>query len=792
MKTTLLTLFLLVIAGSIFAQHVQINGLVKEHPGTQAFPYVTVTLKDSSSKLIAAAITNDQGAFQLDAIPAGSFTISYSFTGFITVNKPLEITSAKTISLAAVAMMPDAQLLSEISVTAERASISLKPGKKVFEVGKDVLSQTGSITDLLNVVPSVSVSPGGGISLRGNSSVLVLIDGRRTGLTQSNALEQIPAERVERVEVITNPSSRFDAAGSAGIINIILKKNRKAGFSGQLRAVVGTPNETRLSPSLNYKSDRLNLFATYGIRKSDYVGVYTLQQTTADGGEPGQLFRNQDEQRHDDGKLLYFGMDYQLGAHHSFTAAFLRNATDDHDKTQLNYLYQNNSGSGDSSLTRNGESWEKRNYNQLEFNYTRNFKKPGQKLTVDMQYDFWNSDKRWILNTGRTFPTSFSFPTIRTGSAGATKDLIVQTDLMLPLDSSSSLELGLKLDNRKVKSNFIAEQEQELGWDIIDEIDRQLRYKEVIGSAYMQYAGRKGKFSYQAGLRNELTQISIEEAAGTYRNHKNYNRIFPTLNLSVNFDEGTTLQGSYSKRINRPSLNLIYPFNELTDLTTRYLGNPDLNPSYADVFELSFLQNWSALTFNPSIYYQNNSGVIKEFTYRDTDGLFITLPINIDSEIRQGLELSLQYKPMKWLQIAAEMNMFRYTQRGVYAGQNFAYTGNTVTGRMNAAVKLKNKLAFQVIYNFSGANSTAQTRYAAIHNIDAGLSKTFFKDKATLLFDVANLFELRKFDSKTAGTDYFISQRSIPNATRFRLTLIYKLNLKDNQSVRQAKAGNRN
>lgn len=792
MKTILLTLLSFFLSFIVIAQNVRLTGLVQEGPALQSLPYVTVTLKDTTGKFIAAAITNDKGNFQLDAIPVGKFILFYSFAGFQTISKTIQVNPGIPGTLPIVVLQPDPRQLNEVSVTAERASVSLKLDKKVFEVGKDVLSQSGAVTDLLNIVPSVSVSPGGAISLRGNSNVLVLIDGRRTGLTQGNALEQVPADQVERVEVITNPSSRFDAAGSAGIINIILKKNKKAGFSGQLRLVGGIPNETRISPSLNYKSNKLNLFATYGLRLSDYVGLYTTQQSTGLSGVPVYLDQRQNENRHDDARLLYFGADYQINNHNTLTTAFLRNATNDHDKTRLNYLYSGKSGGIDSSLNRSGESWEKRSYNQLEFNYTRNFDQAGKKFTVDMQYDFWDSDKDWNLATNRLLPEVVTLPAIRTGSAGESKDMMIKTDLVQPLDSTSILEFGLKVEDRRVTSDFIAEQQNGTDWEIIDQIDNHLLYKELIGSAYMQFSGKTGAFSYQTGLRGELTHIGIEDRIGSYTNDKNYNRLFPTVNLSYRFKEGTTLQGSYSKRINRPSLGMIYPFNELTDLNTRYVGNPELNPSYANVFELAFLRSWQTLTFNPSFYYQHNNGVIEDYTYQNAEGLFITMPVNISREMRRGFELSLLYNPLKCLQVNTEFNVFHYAEQGSYLNQNFDYSGNTLTARVSAQVKLKNKLAFQALYNFRGAKATAQTRADALHSIDFGSSKTFLKDKATIMFDVSNLFELRKLTSRTTGADYRISQTNIPNASRYRLTLVYRLNLKDNQTIRQAKSGNRN
>ncbi len=669
----------------------------------------------------------------------------------------------------------DPKQLKEVAITAEKNSLSLKLDRKVFVVDKDVLSQSGTITDLLNIVPSVSVSPTGSISLRGNSNVLVLIDGRRTGLTQGNALEQVPADQVARVEVITNPSSRYDAAGSAGIINIILKKNKKAGFNGQLRVVAGIPDETRLSPSLNYKSNKLNLFATYGLRLSDYVGSYSMQQSTGLSTIPSYLNQRQEEERHDDARLLYFGSDYQLDEHNSLTLAFLRNATNDHDKTRLNYLYSGVGGGIDSSLQRTGESWEKRSYNQLEFNYSRSFRQPGKKFTVDLQYDFWDSDKDWTLVTRRILPVAVTLPMIRTGSAGASKDFMIKTDMVQPLDSNATLEFGLKLESRRVSTDFIAQQENGSTWDVIEQIDNHLLYKEMIGGAYLQFAGKAGSFSYQVGLRGEFTHIGIEDRVGIYADKKNYIRPFPTANVSYRFGSSASFQGNYSKRINRPQLNLIYPFNELTDLSTRFIGNPDLNPSYADVLELGFLKSWTSLTFNPSVYYQNNSGVIEEYTYRNAAGLFITTPVNIRKELRKGVELSILYNPLKWLQVNTELNAYSFYQRGAYNSQNFDFSGRTLTARINTQVKFKNKTAFQLLYNFRGSNETAQTRSSAVHALDFGSSKNFLKDKATVMFDVSNLFELRKFNNRTKGIDYLISQTSIPNAARYRITMVYQL-----------------
>ncbi|WP_025142696.1 outer membrane beta-barrel family protein [Pedobacter jeongneungensis] len=769
-----------------------VNGQIKERSTKTEIPFVTLVIVDGQGKNLVSGMADEKGRFSLTFSGANEVTIQFSFMGYAKLTKALILAEGKTTTdLGTILMEPDPTLLKEVSVTSEKSAISLKLDKKVFEVGRDILSQSGSVSELLSGVPSVSVDPGGAISLRGNSSVLVLINGRRSGLTAGGALEQVAADQVERVEVITNPSSRYDASGSAGIINIVLKKNKKSGFNGQIRLVGGTPNETRVSPSLNFKSNKINLFSTIGVRFSDYVGLYTTNQSVRQNGTSVLLNQRQDENRHDDGRMAYFGADYQPDSLNTITLAYLLNATKDHDKTRLGYDYSIMGAGLDSALHRNGESWERRNYNQLEFNYTRLFKKPGKKLTVDMQYDFWNSDKDWNLSTQKTAPALQELPQIRTSSIGSNRDFAAQSDMTIPIDSNAVLEYGIKGENRSVSSDFLAQSETATGWATIDGIDNGVIYNELIGSGYIQLRNKTGHFSYQLGLRGEYTRVKIADRNNAYDNLKNYFKLFPTVHLSYEAVKGTTLQLSYSRRINRPALNDLYPFNELTDFNSRYVGNPELNPSYADVFELGLLTHLGTLTVNPSVYYQHQTGLMIDYSYRE-NGLFISTPVNIDLEQRSGIELSLLYNPYKWLQMNMELNAYRFRQEGFYSSQDFAFSGHTITGRFGTQVKLPGKSSVQLRYNFSGPRDAAQSKRKAIHGIDLGLAQNFWKDRASLLFDVSNLFELRKFSTTTTGQDFTVSQVSIPNGARYRLTFVYRLNLTGDQGVRQAKSGNRN
>ncbi|WP_426485301.1 outer membrane beta-barrel protein [Flavobacterium sp. 2] len=791
MKVLITSILILFIPIFSFAQKAAVSGKVQDNTTKESIPYVTISIQDNASKTVAVGVTDDHGMFNFEELPSGKMTISFSYVGYQNYTQALEIISGKPkIELGMIILHADAVELNAVEVTGQKSSISLKLDKKVFEVGKDVLSQNGSAHDVLNGVPSVTVSPTGGISLRGNSSVLVFINGRQSGLTQSNSLDQIAADQIERVEVITNPSSRYDASGSAGIINIILKKNKKSGFSGQVRLVAGSPNDSRLNPSINFKSDKINIFSNFGIRSSDYVGLYTTNQSTMNNGTPNYLNHVQNEDRHDDGKLMYLGADYYIDEHRTITAAFLKNATQDDDKTRLLYDYSNANHTRDSLLTREGKSLEKRDYNQFEFNYTQTFKKPSKKWTIDVQYDWWNSDKKWNLLTQQVYPEMMAYPGIRTNSVGSSKDLLMQSDFVQPIDSVSVFEMGVKTEIRKVSSQFLAEQQQGDIWTIYQDIDNDLNYTETISSAYAQYSNKLRRFNYMLGLRTEFTKISITDIKNTYNDDKKYNRLFPTVNLSYKF-EASTLQLNYSKRINRPLLYALYPFNELTDLNAQYIGNPDLNPSYSDVFELAFLKTWKKFTLNPSVYYQWESGYIQDFTYREND-IFYTTPINIQHEIRSGIELSTLYNPLKWLQVNLEMNFYHFAQKGSYQEENLDYEGKTFSGRLSTQIKLPSKFSFQGRYNFRGAQQNAQTKNEALQSLDFGLSKILLKDKATIVFDVTNAFDLRQNKSTTTGTDYYITENSIPNAARYRLSFVYRFNLTDPKAIRQASSANRN
>jgi outer membrane receptor protein involved in Fe transport len=763
----------------------QISGTLSAEDPNEKLAYASVVVKQDTL-IVETVITNDKGEFKLEGIKAGKYTVGFQFIGFEDSVMPLSVDGLKPINLGNIHLKSNITSLNEVVVTSETSQMSLKLDKKVFDVGKDLISRGGSATQVLDNVPAVRVDPSGSVSLRGNSNVLILINGRKSGLTSLQGLEQIPAESIKSVEVITNPSSRYDAAGSAGIINIVLKKNTKEDLNGSMTLVTGIPDDYRLMGGLNYKKGKFNLFSNFGIRYTDYVGLNTRdQQSTINGND---LFINQreDQKRHDDGGLLYAGLDYFINDNNTITSAFYRNDTKDRDTNTLNY-YISEENTQDKQIQTIGDSRENRSYNQLEFNYTKMFKKPGRKFTVDFQYDFWDSTKDFNIQRRTLVPDTADLSVINTQSNRASDDIVLQSDYVTPLSETANFEAGVKLENRVVSTEFAADEDIDGTVTPIDGFNNGLDYKEQILGAYAQYGNKINKFSYLLGLRTEYTHIEIKDQnAGGVLTDSTYTRLFPSVNLSYALTEKTTTQLNYSQRINRPNLDQLNPFPELLDFNSRIFGNINLLPSLTDGVELSILSKVKGLVLNPSVYYSKTKNGFQYFTSQNDDNIFETVLINLDDETRFGVEISAQYAPVKWLSLNAEINAYSFNQKGSVGTTNLDFSNETWKATLLGQVKLPKGFTFQSKYEYQAPMSDAQTKTKSYYYLNVALGKSLFKNNGTLSLAGSNIFNTRKIRETTVGTDFVVHQMTNFNAARWTLSFNYKFNKGKNRKEHQS------
>lgn len=795
MKPLMNLFFCLLFSISVVAQKQSGSGKILGKvidASNETLPYATVVLKDATNNLIEGVVTDDKGEFIFSKVKVGDYNLEIQYIGFVTVERKVKITKEQSIvNLGSITIKEDTKTLDEVVVKAETSEVSLKLGKKVFRVGKDITSQSGSASDVLSNVPSVNVSPTGTVSLRGNANVQVMINGRRSALSQSQALEQLSADVIESIEVITNPSAKYDASGSAGIINIILKKNRKSGLNGQVRLVAGIPDDYRAIGNLNYKADKFNFFTNLGIRYTDYEGEYFKKQTTTDNNVTTFLNQSEDEDRHDDGQLFYFGTDYYINDKNTVTIAYYRNETKDTDVTNLFFDFSN-SGVLTQSLQTIGNSVEERDYNQLEANYTKNFAKKGQKLTIDFQYDFWNSEKDWHLQTDEKFPTTtIAQTTIQTKGKGSTDDIVIQSDFTTPLSEQTNLEIGAKFENRTITNEFLAEELINGQFEIIDNINNQLDYKEKILSSYAQINSKKGKINYQLGLRIENTKIDIDASDVTLNLKDTYTNLFPSATLGYEFKENLSGQINYSKRIGRPSLWQLNPFFQLKDFTSRFTGNPALRPSFTDAIELSIMYRGNKFQLNPSVYYSDTNNAFQYETVQNNQGVFIQSPVNLDNEKRYGVELSASYNPLKWLRFSGDFNAYRFQQKGILNNQVADFSSNTWFTNLTMNLRPFKTLRLQTRVFHQGEERNAQTKSKPITNLNFGLQKSIFNNKGSLIFNVYNALDTRRSREEIIGNNFSIYQDRSRNAQRFSLSFVYKFNQKPSDRNRSAKRSNR-
>lgn len=757
----------------------KLSGRVVDKSSQMPLEFATITVLDATTKeVITGEVTDESGMFMI-AVSEGNYDIRVEFLSFQTRT----IASVEVVDdhyLGLIELEADMTQIDGVEIVAERSTVEFKLDKKVFNVGKDIISKGGNVSDVLDNVPSVSVDAGGTISLRGNSNVNILIDGKPSILAQNGGLEQLSSDLVAKVEVITNPSARYEASGTAGIINIVMKKNKEGGFSSSFQATGGYPADYRANINMNYKMEKINLFSNIGYRYSDYFGERTRYQEVLTNESLRVLNQREDQERNDDHINFYFGGDYYIDDKNTLTISYFNDRIKNTDRTDLSYTYTDPSGTVDSIITQVEDYYEPQNFNQLEIDYEKTFDKEGQKWTTSLVYDFWNDDENESLTLMQEFPSATAANRITSRDIESSKDLLVQSDYILPLSNEGRIELGFRGQVRRISSDYKAT----LNDVVISEFDNLLDYDEGIYGAYVQLGKKWNKFNYLLGLRTEVSDIGIGDREEIFTDEKNYMGFFPTAHFTYNVSDALNFQLSYSRRINRPRFWQLNPFGGLSDIRNRFVGNPDLDPMYTDSYEFSFLRRWDFMTINPSVYFQRSTDFFQFATIIDDGGNFLTFPINLAQEDRMGFEVASTITPAKWLRLSAEFNYYRFEQSGFYGEFDFATEDDNWSSRIDARLKFKNGFTAQSTFRYNGQNQSGQTLTLAQKSLDIGMGKDILGGKANLSLNLRNALDSRIQKQVVTGEGYRLESSGKRIGRRFSATLVYRFNRKKNERDR--------
>lgn len=787
---------------------IEVTGKVVDQDAGVPLEYATVTFEDvTGERDPQGGVTNFDGEFSIE-VYKGTYDIRVEFISFETKTfENREIT--ENFSLGTISLGLDSDSLDEVVVRAETTQVEVRLDKKIYTIGKDLTTQGGTVTDALQNIPSVSVDVEGGISLRGNENVRILINGKPSamaGFDDTNIFQQLPADAIERVEVITSPSARYDAEGTAGILNIILKKEKTLGLNGSIQATLGVPINNSLSTNLNLRSDKFNIFNNTGIyyRKSPGNAYF---DNNYESGSFDRVVEDREYDRLRRGLNTNLGIEYYINEQSSITGTFFGRWGDDEDESN-SYNDRYTDGNLTSSTLRNQLEGEKEETYQGAINYINNFNDEGHKLTADIQYSYDNEDKPNNIIESQNFPVDSLIDRQRVFENERQNEFLLQADYVLP-KGDAQFEAGIRINTEAEKTAYTLEDfDLETEEFYLNEAQSyNFDYDENVYAAYSQYGNKLGdKFSFLLGLRLEHTQLKgkaysqyltqeelVDEIGYDFDPNfdKNYLGLFPTVNLIYEIAEKENITLGYNRRINRPNGWYINPFPSRSSRTNIFQGNPDLDPAFSNTFDLGYLKKWEKLTFNTSIYYQRETDAferIQQETDQTTDdGISIirSIPINLATEERYGGEIGAIYNPTRKLRLNGSFNFFRFVTDGVYEDENYGTESTSWFGRFSAKYTLPAAIDIQSNGFYMGPRQNAQTETDGMFSMDVALSKEVIKDKLTATFNVRDVFNSRKRQSYTVSENFTSDSEFQWRQRQFTLSLIYRFNQSREDRMRE-------
>ncbi len=774
-----------------------ITGKLIEAGTNTPVEFATVSVfRVRDSTLATGAISDDKGFFSIGSGP-GRYYLRIQFMGYEDVIVPNVNLGRGNLAFDAgqIEIRQDQRLLEEVVVQTERTQMELTLDKKVFNIGKDLSNLGGSATDILDNLPSVQVDVEGNVSLRGSENVRILIDGKPSGLvglSSNDALRQLNGNLIESVEVITNPSARYDAEGLAGIINIVLKKEKAKGINGSFQINTGVPANHGGSINLNVRKDWVNFFTNFGIsyRRNPGSGD-SFQQF----GDP--VTRTTDRTRDmDRGGLNYstrFGADFFLNDMNTITLAFLYRFSDENNETTVRYF--------DNYLTTNEDSLTLRLDDELEddenleysINFTRNFKRKGQKFTADIQYQNNNEieGSDLVETTGTTFGNQIPRLYQRSNNDELEERLMLQSDYTHPFGKDGRIEAGFRYTDRLVGNDYLVEDSDDaMTYVVNSSISNDFEYQEKVFAVYGIVSNKINKLSWQLGLRYEDTDLTTLQRTQDQRNIQKYSNFFPSTFLTYELSEKHSIQASYSRRIRRPRGRSLNPFISISDARNLFVGNPFLQPVFTDSYETGYLMNTRSSSFYVGVYYRYSEGITQRLRSTDDLGITTTRPYNVSKEDSYGVEMNASKDFGKWYRVNGNINFFRsYTPGGSVTFENETTTFNSatatsLTSRLSNNLKLKNWFDAQININYRAPRNTVQGKRFSITSIDLGFSRDVMKKNGTISLSVRDLLNNRKYRGETFNPGFQEVSSFQWRSRTTQLSFTYRLNQKKQRQRR--------
>ena len=790
---------LLCFAPDMFANETdgKIKGIVMDGELGGPLEFVTVQVKaKGSDKIVQGSVTGSDGNYTIGGLKKGEYVVTFSYIGYEEVSKNISISSDNQIlSLGELTLAEDTNQLGEVEVVAKRPQMRFEIDRKVFDATQDIAAEGGSASDLLSSIPSVEVDNEGSVSLRGNSSVAIWINGKASGLTadnQADILDMMPAGDIKQVEVITNPSARYSPEGTAGIINIILKDDRKPGYYGSVKVGADTDGGYQASGNINYSSSKVDAYANLNYRNREFKGGgITSRLNTTDNSF---LDQTNDSKRQHNNWFGRFGATWHITKSDdlAFNVTGMTGGGDNSENIHYNSIDSQKNTIYTSDRITNGDS-DMKMYN-LELNYVHKFSE-NSNIDLMVSNNQWRRDGMNIFrqSTVYTDPSQTANPLYQT-QENEIKDKTweVQADYTNKISDMARIEAGYKgtfQRNASPVDTYTGTTAEDIRQD--ESLYNRFLYNQDVHALYMTYGGKWNKLSYQAGLRGEYWRVDTRsldfdqefngKASETFE--KDYFKLFPSAFISYALPKNNELQVNYTRRLRRPWGGQLNSFRNISDASNISFGNPELTPEYSHSFELNYIKSWeSGHTLSLSGYYRSTDDVIQRIRFLNTeDNVMYTTSENVAKSQASGLEIVGKDKLFKILDLTTTVNLyyskldgFSYLPQGaetpVIGDTDESFAWNV---RMIANLSLPWGVSLQGTGNYNSQQLMAQGHREPNYSVDLGLRKSFLSDRLTLSINARDLLDSRKFRTVTAGDGFWQDSENWRGGRRVGFTLTY-------------------
>lgn len=771
MKKLLLTVILSYISILIYAASpapVDIKGKITDATTKDIIEFVNVSIYDNNGNLVKGAITDLDGNYIIQDVGKGSYTMKVSYVGYRTVEKKINVDGNKNMTLN-LSMREDTELLDEVEIVAEKPQMIFDIDKRIFNADHDLTSLGGSASDLLSNIPSIEVDSEGTVSLRGDEGVTIWINGKDSGLTsdnQSQILEQLPAETIDRVEVITNPSSKYSSEGSAGIINIILKKNINIGYYGGVQARATTAGMYNASGNINYSKGKWDMFLNVGYRHHNGKSEGYDNRTMNDGT---YLNQTSEGKRKGDNMFTRLGVTFHPTFKDDISLNGFGMFGGGSNNRTINYL-SNMPGTYQSAVRKTLGN-DDMNGGNISMDYMHRFSEKSY-LSASASYNVWGMDGSTDYLQDSQYADRTESSIQKQSSHMNNNGWEFTADYSNQITENHKIETGYKGELRSEHSPIETMSGTSYG-NLVPQnnLYNDFRYDSDIHALYVSYSGKINNFGIQAGLRGEYT---LTDAVTKYKNtdgeimfdtyKTDYLDLFPSLFLSYSLPNNNEIQVNYTRRLRRPRGHMLNSFRNITDSTNISYGNPSLSPQYSNVFEVNYIKTWGLHTLTASAYYRGADNVFERITYMDENEIMNTTWFNVTESKSIGVELVAKNKLFNnILDLTTTVNLYYFKLDGFefYDSRtgNLLATGDSEENfswdaRMIANVKLPYDINLQVTGRYRSKRTVAQGYRKPSYSLDAGLRKSFLDNRLSVAVNARDLLDSRKRQSITIGDDF--------------------------------------